>query len=401
MILSGCFELETVRHPILDCFEVLGVPRPSFEDGQVQSRPKTPRWCGSRPDQVPDRPAPFAPGACLALRDGRTWRRYGYDDAGRLVWVRDAQHEDWLPYVEDLPIPKEARWYYDGDTLSGYKDFDGTLYRYDDYGRLIRIESKQHWIEIQRDGLGRIIESLTLKGVAGDQTECVAHHDPETGAPSTEHCVNDTTGAVTTRTVRWDPDQHLWEDHTVRDDAEYIRIWRCDSNGTAVDDLDAGFDAAGRLVRNRVSDPRCSDPLRRAYDADGALMAALSPCPQWSETVLSTVYANGRAVCQTHSSSNSFWFGTWPPFRRESISFCSGGCEGYYDTVQPYGPVSMAIPEWSRGRLSKLSLDANADGIIDEVIDLPAAYDSEGRLTRELVLGPYQVEQFDYRYDCE
>ena len=388
IILGGCFELETVRRPTLDCFDALGVRRPTFDDGRSESRPTTPRWCGVSPDHVPARPAPFAPGACLELRDGREWRRYGYDAAGRLVWVRDAR--------------SEARWYYVGDTLSGYKDFDGTLYRNDDHGRLIRIEGKLKWVEFQRDDAGRIVGRLSLQGVAGEQTECVARYDPETGALIEERCVDDATGEVDTRAVRWDPERDAWEERTVRDGAEKTVVWRCDADGRTVSDLEASFDPAGRLVRSRDPGGRCGSAggQRLAYDAEGALIAHVDGCDAGPWGVASTVFVNSRPLCQTYDNDR-LWWGYWPPFQREPLGGCYGNCEPYSDVIQPHGEVSMALPEWSRGRLSRLHLDVNADGHIDEVIDLPAEYDAEGRLIREAILGRFDVEQVEYRYDCE
>lgn len=392
IILGGCFELETVRRPTLDCFEALGIERPTFEDGQPASRPETPRWCGrAPPDEVPARPAPFAPGACLELRDGRGWRLYDYDDAGRLIAVRERR--------------RDARWYYDGDILSGYKDFDETLYRYDDHGRLIRIEGRRRWVEIERDDAGRIVGRLSLSGVAGSQTECVARYDPESGALIEQRCVDDASGAVQSTAVHWDPEQGAWVRRTLRNDTEETLAWRCDADGQAVYDLEAGFDEAGRLVRSRDPLRRCGafDGQRLAHDADGALIAELNTCRgvgAWGVT--GTVFAEGHPVCQTrHNRSGGFTFGNeWPPFRRDPLGGCLGGCESYPDVVRPHGAVSMALPEWTNGRLSRLSLDANADGHIDEVIDLPAEYDDQGRLIREAILGRFGVEQVEYVYDC-
>lgn len=383
IVLSGCFELETVRRPVLDCFEVLGVPRPTFDDGHPESRPQTPQWCRlAPPDDVPPRPTPRAPGACLTLRDGVVWRHYIYDAAGRLIQARERGR-------------RVARWYYDGDTLSGYKDFDGTLYRYDTRGRLIRIEGRWNWTEIQRDDEGRIIGRFSLHGAAGSQTECMARYDPEVGALIEERCVHDDTDSIDTRAVRWDPEQAAWQSRTVRDGVEETSTWRCDANGQPVYDLDAGFDSMGRLVNAHPQ--LCSTPedQRLAYDASGALTASLTPCA----ATTSTVFVDERPICQTYDNSE-FWFDGWPPFRPPTSS-CLGGCGNYYDIVQPYGPVSMALPEWTDGRLSRLRLDANADGHIDEVIDLPAEYDAAGRLIRETILGRFDVEQVEYRYDCE
>lgn len=389
ILLGGCFELETVRRPALDCFDVLGVRRPAFDDGLPESRPKTPRTCRfAPPDSVSARHAPFAPGACLELRDGREYRRYGYDAAGRLSWARERD--------------REARWYYAGDTLSGYKDFDGRLYRYDDHGRLIRIEGKFRWVEIQRDEAGRIVGRLSLQGVAGEQKECVARYDPATNALIEERCVDDATGSISTKAVRWDPEQDAWEERAVREGAEETLVWRCDADGRAVYDLEAGFDEAGRLVRSQDSGWGCdaADARRLAYDADGALIASLRSCGAGPWGAASTVFADGRPLCQIYQNDR-IPFGSWPPFRRDPLGLCSGACDGYQDVIPPHGDVSMAIPEWSRGRLSSLRLDANADGHVDEVIDLPAEYDAEGRLVREAILGRFRVETVEYRYDCE
>lgn len=164
MVLGGCFKLETVRRPTVDCFDVLGGARPAFDDGLPDSRPKTSRWCRfAPPDHVVARPVPFAPGACLELRDGREWARYGYDATGRLMWAREGR--------------REARWYYTGDTLNGYTDFDGTLYRYDDHGRLIRIEGKSRWVEIERDDAGRIVSRLSLRGALASRPRLSARID--------------------------------------------------------------------------------------------------------------------------------------------------------------------------------------------------------------------------------
>lgn len=391
--LGGCFELETVRRPTLDCFDVLGIRRPIFDDGRPDARPKTPRWCGyPAPDEVPARPAPFAPGACLEVRYGRAWRRYDYDAAGRLIRAREERRG-------------EARWYYEGDTLIGYKDLDETLYRYDAHGRLIRIEGKSRWVEIERDAAGRIVGRLSLRGLAGEQTECVSRYDPETGALIEQRCVDEQTGSIETTTVHWDPELDAWEQRRVEDDVEEILVWRCDAEGLAVYDLEAGFDAAGRLVRSRDRSRRCEAPdgQRMAYAADGALIAQLNTCSDTWGGVASMVFADGRPVCQTrHNHNRDFTLlFDWPPFRREQVDACAGACDAYPDLIRPHGEVSMVIPEWSAGRHSRLHLDANADGHVDQIIDLPAEYDAEGRLIREAMLGPFDVEQVEYRYDCE